>query len=88
MKKDVKQFIKELRKRGWVDEGYNGKGHQVMRHANGKISISTHPSCPYGLENAKKDARRVETGVNPSSASKQPQISSSYQRQQIPSQPS
>lgn len=61
--KDVQAFVRELEKDGW-DVTVN-RGHYRARHpkTNRLLTFSSSPSCPYAVENAKRDIRRMERGV-------------------------
>lgn len=57
--KDVRKFISELERVGWVSLG--GRNHFKIRSPGGTIvSMSNSPSCPYMLKHVMADVNRVK----------------------------
>src|SRR5258708_6344270 len=61
MRKDVKQFIRGLVKRGWYFKRTAGTGHIIMFYRpGGYITVPVTPSDHRWEQNCEHDARRVE----------------------------
>lgn len=61
--KRIKHFVRELEKTGW-DVTMN-RGHYRARHpeTNRLLTFSSSPRCPYAVDNAKRDIRKMEEGI-------------------------
>lgn len=59
MNKQVKQFLKDIERRGWTWEHRRG-GHLRLRGPHGEIVFASNsPSDGRALENIRRDIRRV-----------------------------
>jgi predicted RNA binding protein YcfA (HicA-like mRNA interferase family) len=66
MRKEVKQFIRELQGRGWFFVRDGGSGHIVMRYKpGGQTVLPRTPSDHRWLENSWRDVKRVEAKYGP-----------------------
>ena len=61
--KDINKEVNNLLKNGW--KSIIGKKHCfVLSPNNVKISIPSTPSCPYSVNNFRRDIKKAEKGLN------------------------
>lgn len=57
MKKELKEYVRELLREGWSYE--QGRKHIKLRTPEGQLfTYSATPSCPYAIQKLKSDIKR------------------------------